>query len=97
MILILMIQVFLGIYFAEQKEGYHIDEIYTWSLSNYEDGFVTWTEGTVNEWNSGEFYKEVFKVTGEERFNYGLVYSNQEDDVHPPMYYFLIESMKIFL
>lgn len=97
LILLLIAQVLVAIYFGGKKEGYHIDEIYTCTLANYEGGFVSRTEGAKNEWKSGEFYKEIFKVTDEERFNYTMVYENQEIDVHPPMYYYLIHVLSSVL
>lgn len=91
--IVLLLQVFLIVYFGMQKSGFHVDEIYTYTLSNYEDGFVCDTEGVVEGWKSGEFYSAVLEVSREEAFSYNIPYVNQTGDVHPPLYYFIIHTV----
>lgn len=90
---ILCVQCAMAIYFGREKVGYHEDEMYTYELANYPEGFLAWTPGIVNSWQSGTFYREAFAVTGERRFNYAIPYHNQEADVHPPLYYFVIHTV----
>lgn len=91
--LILCLQCGMAIHFGQQKRGYHIDEIFTFELANYPDGFTSRTDGVINNWTDGEFYKEALITTGFERFNYSIPYHNQETDVHPPLYYFVIHTL----
>lgn len=91
--LILCLQCGMAIHFGQQKSGYHIDEIFTFELANYPDGFTSRTDGVINNWTNGEFYKEALITTGSERFNYAIPYHNQETDVHPPLYYFVIHTL----
>lgn len=94
--LIIILQINLILFFGMQKRGYHLDEMYTYTLANYDGGFVTDTEGVIEDWKSGEFYKQVLSVENEECFNYSIPYNNQKDDVHPPLYYFVIHTFSSF-
>lgn len=89
----LILQVVLTVYFGMHKNGYHLDEMYTYTLANYDGGFVTETEGVLEGWKSGEFYKDVLEVSQEEAFSYNIPYQNQRGDVHPPLYYFVIHTV----
>lgn len=90
--LILVLQISLTVFYGIKKSGYHLDEMYTYTLANYEGGFVTDTEEVIEGWKSGEFYKEALSVENEESFNYRIPYNNQKEDVHPPLYYFVIHT-----
>ena len=90
---ILILQLGMMIYFGNQKSGYHIDEIATYGLSNFPNGFVTRMDGILEKWIDGQFFYNVLSVEGDERFNYEMTYHNQEGDVHPPLYYFVIHTV----
>ena len=90
---LLIAQVVRIIHFGNVKMGFHEDEMFTYTLANYPDGFVKDTEGIFENWTSGEVYYSTLSVSDEERFNYGMVYENQEKDVHPPLYYYVIHTV----
>lgn len=90
---LLCFQCGMAIYFGQQKNGFHVDEIFTFELANYPDGFTSRTDGVINNWTSGEFYEEALVPAGSECFNYSIPYHNQETDVHPPLYYFVIHTL----
>ena len=92
LVLILFLQSIIMYSFAERKEGFHLDEIFTFTLSNYENGFVTRSD-IINEWVSGEFFNKALTVSSEEHFDYDMVYNNQVRDVHPPLYYYVIHTV----
>lgn len=84
----------VGIFFCTVKSGFKEDEIYSYGLSNsqympfltelFEDG-----EGVINRqqlWN-------YITVNDGDSFDYGSVYYNQTQDVHPPLYYFLLHTI----
>ncbi len=104
-LLAIMIIVQLGIityYMAERKVGYHMDELWSYGLSNSyyhphlyaRDGVEEW--GTYNEWHDDDLFKNYLTVGDEERFEYGSVYYNQKHDVHPPLYYFVLHTICSF-
>lgn len=92
--LLIVLQLFSIMSFCVQKEGYHIDEIYSYSLSNsYFQPFLRWTEGFNERWYSGEELESFLVVEENERFAYDSVYYNQKKDVHPPLYYYLLHTI----
>ncbi|MBQ7132247.1 MAG: hypothetical protein IJO29_06710 [Oscillospiraceae bacterium] len=103
--LAVMIIVQLGIivyYMAEKKHGYHMDELWSYGLSNsyYQPHMYTrfgiddWNE--YNHWNDGSLFREYLTVGENERFEYGSVYYNQKYDVHPPLYYYILHTICSF-
>ena len=87
--------------FSVRKQGMFIDELYTYGLSNssYHPFLST----------SGERYGSVdhavitrqelldyVTVNADEGFDFGSVYYNQVNDVHPPLYYWLFNIASTF-
>lgn len=78
--------------FCTRKAGMFIDEVYTYGLSNsYYAPYIADIKG--GDISSTEFTRqdilEYLTVGNEDRFAFGSVYSNQEADVHPPLYYWV--------
>ena len=89
----LLVVLGVSLHFCLWKSGMFIDEIYTYGLSNsHYQPFIGHGEG---EWiqeqtlTRDDFF-DYLAVTGEDRFDFGSVYSNQELDVHPPLHYWII-------
>ena len=95
LLLALCLLLVLGVclHFCLWKSGMFIDEIYTYGLSNsHYQPFIGHGEG---EWMkeqllTREDFFDYLAVTGEDRFDFASVYSNQELDVHPPLHYWII-------
>lgn len=93
LILALIIICSVCLLFCSRKEGMFIDEIYSYGLANsYYAPYVTDIKG-------GDMTDKIFTraeltdylaVTGEDAFAVGSVYYNQTRDVHPPLYYWLL-------
>ena len=81
---VLCLQAIFLVYSGSRKAGFHEDEIATYTLSNYADGFISRTEGLFNNWVDGDVLFDTLTVSSEEAFRYDMVYANQERDVHPP-------------
>ena len=85
--------VFLAI--GEFKLGYHVDEIYTFGLSNHQYE-TTHSVGLKVEdgvhYTGEELWDEYLTVSDGNRFDYANVWENQVHDVHPPLYYILIHT-----
>ena len=78
--------------FASRKSGMFIDEIYTYGLSNsHYAPFLDDVKGgsLVDQTVSRQELLDYMMVNPGESFDFGSVYYNQVNDVHPPLYYWL--------
>ncbi len=91
LIVICLIQVFIGIYFGMQKMNFHMDEIFTYALSNHTNG--TKFEFPQGQLTDNSILKNYVIVPEDGRFKYNKVWQNQASDVHPPMYYIIIHTL----
>ena len=90
-VLLLVSQCICMYAFGVQKTGYHVDEMFTFTLTNYPGGFIA--GDAVGRWTDGEVLADALTVSQENAFNYDMVYHNQEGDVHPPLYYYVIHTI----
>ena len=91
-------------YYGEQKTAYHVDELYTYGLSNsYDTAFLY--EGApadglnntqFNHWLDHSVFFKYLTVQPGEGFAYDKVYDNQTQDVHPPLYYMFVHTICSF-
>lgn len=98
LILILIVQAVVIIWFGVQKQGYFIDEIYSYGLSNgYYKPFITsYGEEIFDQWADKGVIEDYMTVQEGQRFAYGSVIHNQSQDVHPPLYYLLLHTVSSF-
>ena len=95
-ILVLVLTAAAFLVFGRAKAGYFIDEIHTYGLSNSHyapyisdvaGGSLVDTEITRDE------LIDYATVNDGQYFDYGSVYYNQSKDVHPPLYYFIFNTV----
>ena len=92
LVLVLILVTSVCFLFSTRKEGMFIDEIYTYGLSNNVGGpFLIDMKGghIVDTVFTRDELIDYVSVTGDEGFDFGSVYYNQVNDVHPPLYYWL--------
>ncbi len=87
--------------FSTRKQGMFIDEIYTYGLSNssYHPFLCTSGDryGTIGHTTvTRQEFLDYVSVNGDEGFDFGSVYYNQVNDVHPPLYYWLFNIASTF-
>lgn len=83
-----------ALYWCDKKEGYYIDELWSYGLSNgYYSPFLYQNEDYMNRWHQPSFYEDYLTVRPGETFSYKSVYNNQIQDVHPPFYYILLHTI----
>lgn len=83
-------QLALAASYGAKKDGFDIDELFTYGLSNgYEQPFIQPMEGV---WTDGARFMEYLTV-GVHAHEYLNVYENQIADVHPPLYYLLVHAV----
>lgn len=88
------------VYFCIQKYGLFIDEIYTYGLSNSHFAPFVRNLKTNNTIVDTIFYKKDFfayLTVNNNKFDFASVYYNQTQDVHPPLYYWLINIVSSFV
>ncbi len=90
-------------YMFNKHGDFHSDDEFSYGLSNgnRSDRFVSAliAEEPVpiyNEWLDGDTYWGYVTVGETERFDYANVYENQVNDVHPPLYYFVLHTICSF-
>ena len=83
--------------FMNMKQGYHEDELLNYNLANSPQLLLE--DSVKADLSDGspmtpDDFKSYLAVSGENRFNYGMVYQNQiVDGVHPPFYYCLVNTV----
>ena len=93
--LILLLQTYLMVAKGYEKDFFHLDEAFTFMLSNSKYG-IEIPDEYKNNWRSGNDYYNLLTTSVDSRFNYKQVYTNQTKDVHPPLYYFIIHTITSF-
>lgn len=82
-----VVGILLILIFGLHKTGYYIDEYYTYTLSN---GSQLGIGIQMDSWcDTKDFFAQLVSE-GNENFQFQQCYVNNENDVHPPLYYFLI-------
>ena len=89
MIILLIIQLCVALFFCAQKQGFHYDEYYSYYSSNLTMGL----HPTDMEWKDTEEIRNEFMALPGEGFAYGMVKLMQSWDVHPPLYYYLLRTV----
>ncbi len=91
---VLLMQLLCVLYFGHAKQGYFVDELWSYGLANsyyhphvYSDNAL---EGT---WVSGDYFREYLEVLPNQRFRYGSVLFNQKNDAHPPLFYMVLHTI----
>lgn len=85
--------VLVSILFSFYKSGYHVDEVWTYGLSNsYHKPFLDGNgrDDDSIHMSSGDEYTKYLTTDSSDRFKFESVVYNQERDVHPPLFYFVI-------
>ena len=94
---VILVQICFIVYQVTQKNGYHIDEIYSFGLSNsYDRAFLNADNAAQNHWIDSKYFDDYLTVQSDERFSYDSVYKNQVQDVHPPLYYMALHTISSF-
>lgn len=88
--------------FFVQKNTFHSDEAWSFGLANsYYEPYIQYNDDTtayknINTWINGDVFTKYLTVQKGERFSFGSVYYNQTCDLHPPLYYFLLNFLCSF-
>ena len=96
LVIITILQISIRIYMGNEKTYFHMDEAYSYGLMNAERLNITDNPDFSNTWHTNQYYLDYLEVNQEEKNNWLPVYENQKNDVHPPLYYFLLRIANSF-
>lgn len=90
LIIVIILQTLIYVYVGANRGYLHMDEAYSFGLSNYDKVDIQNNEDFFNKWHNKEYYKDYLVVNEDEAGDFKPVYENQVNDVHPPLYYLLL-------
>ena len=88
--------------YGTQTTGWHSDEIWSYGLANsYYDPYIYMTPEqdyykNVDEWITGDTFRDYLTVDENHRFAYGSVTYNMKHDMHPPLFFWLLHTICSF-
>ena len=89
--------------FVNDKKSFYCDEVFSFGLANsfYQpfiesDSVRSQELHYVDEWFSGEVYRNYITVQNSQRFRYDSVWYNQSQDRHPPLFYAVLHTVCSF-
>lgn len=95
--LIIIAQIATMFYFAYYKKDYHIDEIYSYVLSNsFDADKISTADWMWDQWINGNEFNEFVTVQENECFSFDKVYYNNSTDCHPPLFYWALHTICSF-
>lgn len=96
-LLVGLIPIILVWYYGDMKEGYFVDELWSYGLANSaEYPHVYSTPDWDQKWQYPEYFTDYIEVERNEQFNYRTVIYNQTQDNHPPFFYLILHTICSF-
>lgn len=95
----IILSVSISLIFCWKKQGYHVDEVYSYGLANsYYKPFLDShdRESSRPEYLSSDYYNNYISTNEASSFKYDSVIYNQEHDVHPPLFYLILHTICSF-
>ena len=97
---LLAVQVLLLFYFAAERQGYHVDELFTYFLSNNSAPNAPYPKNEPDylaAWHTADYFRSFLTCDPSEQFQFGFVYMNQRLDVLGPLYFALFHLVCSFV
>ena len=96
-IIVFIIPILIAVYFGFQKQGYFVDEVWSYGLANSKDYAHLYSpNGWDADWIQPSYFEHYIEVEPGEQFSYGSVFRNQMDDNHPPFFYLVLHTVSSF-
>ena len=96
LVILLIIQTIIYVYVASNKPYLHIDEGYSFGLTNYDQVEIMDNADFFDTWHTKDYFEDYLAVQEGEKWDFTPVYENQKNDVHPPLYYLLLRIFMEF-
>lgn len=91
---ILLFQTAILFYVSSQKKAFHIDEIYSYIISNSSRADqISHADDLWGEWIDGQELNSFVSVQDGNQFSYKTAYLNTSKDCHPPLYYWMLHTV----
>lgn len=96
---VIIIQCLTLVYIFEfRRTSYHEDEVFSYGLSNsykypFLYGSASYVPDNYDVWLTGDTFKNYIRTNEETRFRYDSVWSNQAEDLTPPLYYAILHTI----
>ena len=90
LVAIILVQTAVYAVIGAKKAYFHMDEIYSYGLANYDRVQLYEDEEFYGNWHTPEYYDDYLVVNEDEQGDFAPVYENQKNDVHPPLFYLLL-------
>lgn len=87
---VLVLQLALLCYWGVQKQGFHVDEVYTFELSNYPETIYGDSEDAYTSWKTGDTFAQILEPAEGRLFDLSVPFWSGETDNHPSTYYILV-------
>lgn len=91
--LIIIMQTIVYVVAGMGKNYMHMDEAYSYGSANYNKLEILDEENFNNRWHPAEYYRAYLVTDWYERWDFEPVYTNQRDDVHPPLFHLFLRLM----
>lgn len=93
-VFILILQLCCMFYYGNAKQGYFVDELWSYGLANsYYHPHVDCNGALLKGWVTGNYFHDYLRVLPNQRFAYGSVIYNQVYDYHPPLFYMVLHTV----
>lgn len=92
----IFVQTLIFIVVGMNKSYIHMDEGFSMGLTNYDKIKIQMNDDFYDTWHTKEYYEDYLIINEDEKFDFSPVYINQKNDVHPPLYYFLLRVAMSF-
>jgi len=96
---VIIIQCLTLVYiFQFRRTSYHEDEVFSYGLSNsykypFLYGSASYVPDNYDVWLTGDTFRNYIRTNEETRFRYDSVWSNQAEDLTPPLYYTVLHTI----
>ena len=97
---VLAVQAVVLVYFAYLRQGYNVDELFTFFLSNNSATTVPYPKTApdyLGQWHDASYFRDFLTCQPSEAFRFGFVYFNQYADVLGPLYFMLLHLASSFV
>lgn len=91
LIIICIIQLAVSIFWGSKKNFLFFDEVFSYPAAN--NAYEADAEFAENVWMDESWFENYMSADSAHRFDYSIPYENQTNDVHPPLFYFLLHTV----
>ena len=93
-IFLFLLQMTLALICCNLKSGFHVDEMWSFGLSNsFYFPHVFWNGYMDQSWIDPNFIHSYLTVDPAHKFRFDSVYFNLSNDAHPPLYFFILHAI----